>query len=89
MADFAHRWHWLPTISGRPNLWATRIQAEAPVAQKLFNPQDRAREKQDSREHDARALANGEKSREQLWRENSAFASMGLVMDLGGAESLV
>lgn len=34
---------------------------------------ERAREKAASREVDARALASGEKSREQLRAENSAF----------------
>jgi hypothetical protein len=39
-----------------------------------FDPEERAREKQASRDEDARALASGEKSREQLCRENGAFA---------------
>jgi hypothetical protein len=39
-----------------------------------FDPEQRAREKQASRDEDARALASGEKSREQLRRENGAFA---------------
>lgn len=39
-----------------------------------FDPEERAREKQASRDEDARALASGEKSREQLKKENSAFA---------------
>jgi len=34
---------------------------------------DRAKEKQASRDEDARALASGEKTREQLNRENGAF----------------
>jgi hypothetical protein len=38
-----------------------------------LNAADRAREKAASREVDARALASGEKSREQLRVENSAF----------------
>jgi hypothetical protein len=33
--------------------------------------QDWQKAKQKSRERDAQALASGEKSREQLWRENS------------------
>ena len=35
--------------------------------------QDRAREKQDSREADERALESGEKSREELRAENGVF----------------
>jgi hypothetical protein len=35
--------------------------------------EDRAREKQASRDEDARALASGEKDSERLWRENSAL----------------
>ena len=38
-----------------------------------LNVAERAREKAASREVDARALASGEKSREQLRAENSAF----------------
>jgi len=41
--------------------------------QGLFDPEQRALEKQASRDDDARALASGEKSREQLRLENSAF----------------
>jgi hypothetical protein len=39
-----------------------------------FDPKVRAAEKQASRDEDARALASGEKTREQLRAENSAFA---------------
>lgn len=39
-----------------------------------FSPAQRAHEKAASREADARALASGEKSREQLRAENGAFA---------------
>jgi hypothetical protein len=39
-----------------------------------FDPEERAREKQASRDEDARALASGEKNREQLKRENGAFS---------------
>jgi hypothetical protein len=38
-----------------------------------YDPAERAREKQASRDADARALASGEKSREQLTRENGLF----------------
>lgn len=36
-----------------------------------LDPVERAREKQASREADARALASGQKTREQLWSENT------------------
>ena len=39
-----------------------------------FDFAQREREKQASRDEDARALASGEKSREQLANENGAFA---------------
>ncbi len=39
-----------------------------------FDPKERAREKQRSREEDARALASGEKSPEELQRENGHFS---------------
>lgn len=39
-----------------------------------FDPEQRAREKQASRDEDERALASGQKSREQLKHENGAFA---------------
>jgi hypothetical protein len=45
-----------------------RREAEA------FDPAERAAEKQASRDDDARALASGAKSREQLRRENSMFS---------------
>ena len=38
-----------------------------------YDPKKRAEEKRLSREEDARAIASGEKSREQLRRENGAF----------------
>lgn len=38
-----------------------------------YSPEERAREKQRSRDEDARALAAGEKSREDLRRENGAI----------------
>ena len=40
------------------------------------NPDERAREKQASRDEDARALASGEKTREQQARENCPFAGV-------------
>jgi hypothetical protein len=43
------------------------------MGQGLFDPEQRALEKQASRDDDARALASGEKSCEQLRIANSAF----------------
>ena len=43
------------------------------MASERFDPKERACEKQRSREEDARALASGEKTREQLRRENGFF----------------
>lgn len=40
----------------------------------VFDPIARAREKQLSRDEDARALISGEKTVEHLRRQNSAFA---------------
>ena len=48
----------------------------------------RASEKQTSREEDARALASGEKSREQLRRENGHFAFASVRVSLRGAKPL-
>jgi hypothetical protein len=41
---------------------------------KLFDPAERAREKAASRAENARAIAAGEKSPEQVRRENASFA---------------
>ena len=46
------------------------MMAEEP---ERFDPKERAREKQRYRDEDARALASGEKSCEQLRIANSAF----------------
>jgi hypothetical protein len=48
----------------------------------------RAREKQVSRDEDARALASEEKSREQLRRENGHFAFASVRVSLRGAKPL-
>jgi len=53
-----------------------------------LDPQGRAREKQQSREDDARALASGEKSAEQLRRENGHFAFPRVRISLRGAKPL-
>lgn len=41
---------------------------------KFFDPAERARDKAASRAEDARAIAAGEKSPEQVRRENASFA---------------
>jgi len=53
-----------------------------------FDPKERAREKQRSREEDARALASGEKSREQLRRENGHFAFRNVRVSARGTKPL-
>lgn len=54
----------------------------------LFDPKERAREKQRCREEDARALASGEKSREQLQRENGHFVFPNVRISARGAKPL-
>jgi hypothetical protein len=53
-----------------------------------FDPDDRAREKQISREEDARALSSGAKSPAQVRRENGVFAFPNVRVSLRGAKSL-
>jgi hypothetical protein len=53
-----------------------------------FDPQERAREKQRSREADERSLASGEKSRDELRRENGHFAFRNVRVSLRGAKPL-
>jgi hypothetical protein len=53
-----------------------------------LDPKERAREKQLSREEDARALASGEKSREQLQRENGHFVFPSVRISARGAKPL-
>lgn len=53
-----------------------------------FDPKDRVREKQASREEDERALASGEKTREDLKRENGIFHGLKFRMDLSAVEKL-
>jgi hypothetical protein len=43
------------------------------MASESFDPKERAREKQLSRDQDERDLASGTKTREQLRRENGIF----------------
>ncbi|MDB5216737.1 MAG: hypothetical protein JWO86_4664 [Myxococcaceae bacterium] len=53
-----------------------------------LNAKERVREKQRSREDDARALASGEKSREELQHENGHFAFADVRITLRGATPL-
>ena len=57
-------------------------------APERFDPQERAREKQLSRDADARAPASGEKSRGELRRENGHFAFQNVRVSLRGAKPL-
>ncbi len=52
----------------------------------FYDPEGRAREKQRSRDDDARALANGEKTSEQLRRENSLFCDVDVKLNLDEAD---
>lgn len=52
-----------------------RNKIEAVVLdERFYDPAERAREKQASRDQDAKDLADGTKTREQLWKENSMFS---------------
>ena len=53
-----------------------------------FAPKERAREKQRSREDDARALASGEKTREQLRKENGLVLARNVRISLRGTKPL-
>ncbi len=53
-----------------------------------LDPKERAREKERSRDDDARALASGEKSVEQLRHENGHFAFSKVRVSLRGAKPL-
>jgi hypothetical protein len=54
----------------------------------LLDAVERAREKQASRDEDARALASGAKSRAQLCRENGVFVFPKVRVSLRGAKPL-
>lgn len=56
--------------------------------EKPFDPSVRAEEKRRSREEDELALQRGEKTRDDLRRENGLFAFVHVRIDLDGAESL-
>jgi hypothetical protein len=64
-----------------------KLVSMAKQAERL-DPQERAREKQRSREADARALASGEKSREQLQRENGHFSFPNARVSMQGIKPL-
>ena len=53
-----------------------------------LEPKERAREKQSSREDDARALASGEKTREQLREENGLVLARNVRISLRGTKPL-
>jgi hypothetical protein len=53
-----------------------------------LQPMDRAREKQKSRDADDRALASGQKSRDDLRLENGHFAFRRVRISLRGAKPL-
>jgi hypothetical protein len=55
---------------------------------KPLDPKEREREKKLSRDEDARALAAGEKSRDELRRENGHFAFPRVRVSLRGAKPL-
>ena len=50
------------------------------MAPEYFDPAERAAEKAASRAEDARAIAAGEKTPEQVRRENASFAFPGVVL---------
>jgi hypothetical protein len=54
-----------------------------------YDRERRAREKQAARDADARRLASGEVTPEQLARENGTFAFPDVVIDYDGADALV
>ena len=53
-----------------------------------YDPAERAREKQASRDQDAADLASGAKTREQLHAENAALAGLRVRVDYAGAKRL-
>ena len=52
-----------------------------------FDPKARAAEKQASRDADDAALASGAKSRDELRRENGAFAQLRGRLDIAAAHA--
>ena len=47
----------------------------------IYEPRERAREKQRSRDQDAEDLRTGKKTREELTKENSLFSGLVLKVD--------
>jgi len=58
------------------------------VNSERFDPEERAREKQRSRDEDARALASGEKTREPLRKENGLVLARHVRISLRGTKPL-
>jgi hypothetical protein len=58
------------------------------MSDRAHSAEDRAAEKQRSRDEDARALANGDKTLEQLRRENCLFYGVETTIDLSGVGRL-
>ncbi len=64
----------IPTCDRCGSEWINHEIAAALDREQTFDPAERAREKQASRDEDARAIAAGEKTADQVRRENGAFA---------------
>ena len=56
--------------------------------EKSFEPNERAQEKQLSRERDEHDLASGAKSRDQLRAENGHFSRLSIRPNFGAAKAL-
>lgn len=56
--------------------------------QKSYSFEERAREKQASRDKDEQDLLSGKKTREQLRKENGYFSQLNYVIDFSKAKSL-
>jgi hypothetical protein len=74
-----------PGLHDGPESRILSVMAKEP---ERFDPKERAREKQRSREDDARALASGEKSPEELQRENGHFSFPNARVSLRGSKPL-
>lgn len=61
---------------------STRTQVYASEPVRVFDSAEWAANKQASRDADARALASGVKTREQLWRENTKLPARLTSVDL-------
>ena len=65
-----------------------RILSSMAKEPERLDAKERAREKQRSRDEDARALASGEKSREELQRENGHLSFPNARISLRGSKPL-